>query len=233
MKWASKLFSNADSKIKSSFSLIREVLAEGNSFFRSVGFAYLENMLMDQDLSSLFNLLTTVLPSLTFVTPKDTGVSQYNFKIINHADNLHKYLAEKLVVLAEACIDNFEKKGKKRIKYNSLFLTEMFNKDKIFDFSVVMLMRTMLYDVAEDKKKRKIQEVCKDEYREIELNEEIFELMAMATKARISYYKNGEEYFCYNNKSSENIKIVSREKEKQMFYSIAYDEKFVEKNKLY
>ena len=235
MKWATKLFSKCNSKIKNIFAEIREVLAEGNSFFRSTGFAFIENMLLEQDLSSLFNLLTTVLPALILLSPRDIGInmSLMNLKIISHADNLKKYLIEELVHLAEGCIYNFEKNGKEGRLENSLLLQKMFNKDKLFDFAIVMLMRTMLYDAAAEKNKRKIQQLCQDDYYEHEMEEEVFELMAMATKAKLSHYKNEDEYFWYNNQSKDNIKVVSREKENKQIFSIAYDQKFLENSNLF
>ena len=214
------------------FAEIREVLQDGSSFFRSIGFVFLENMLLEENLSSLFTLLTVSLPSTTFVTPKDTGLSKLNIKIINHAETMQKYLLEELVVLAEACIVNFERKGVEGKYDNSLLLQNMFNKDKLFDLTVVMLMRTMLYDVAEEKNKRKTQEFCRDGYSEVEINREIFELMAMATKAKLSHYKNDEEYLWYNNKGKENIKVVEKKKDEQTSYSIAYDRRFLENSYL-
>lgn len=214
------------------FAEIREVLADGSSFFRSIGFVFLENMLLEENLSSLFTLLTVSLPLTTFVTPKDTGLSKLNIKIINHAETMQKYLLEELVVLAEACIVNFERKGVEGKYDNSLLLQNMFNKDKLFDLTVVMLMRTMLYDVAEEKNKRKTQEFCRDGYSEVEINREIFELMAMATKAKLSHYKNDEEYLWYNNKGKENIKVVEKKKDEQTSYSIAYDRRFLENSYL-
>ena len=232
MKWAKKLFSKCNSKIKNIFAEIREVLAEGNSFFRSTGFAFIENMLLEQDLSSLFNLLTTILPAIILVSPKGLGILKMHLKIISHGDNLKIYLIEELVRLAEGCIYNFEKNGKEGRLENSLLLQKMFNKDKLFDFAIVMLMRTMLYDAAAEKNKRKIQQLCQDDYDEHEMEEEVFELMAMATKAKLSHYKNEDEYFWYNNQSKDNIKVVSREKENKQIFSIAYDQKFLENSNL-
>ena len=160
-------------------------------------------------------------------------MSELNLEIISHADNLKKYLIEELVHLAEGCIYNFEKNGKEGRLENSQLLQKMFNKDKLFDFAVVMLMRTILYDAAADKNKRKIQQFCQDDYFENEIEEEVFELMATATKVKLSHYKSEDEYFWYNIQSKENIKVVSREIENKQIYSIAYDQKFLESSNLF
>ncbi len=143
-KWARKKLDLANSKIQNLFGEIRKVATDGNSFFRSVGFCFLENMLMESNLSSLLDFLMNVLPYVILVIP-NFEMSAMTIKIVNYDQILKSYLIAELVELAEACIKNIEKSKESSCYENSALLENKFNNDKFFDLAVVMLMRTMLY----------------------------------------------------------------------------------------
>ena len=242
-------------QIKRKYSYFRNVFRDGNTFFRAVAFSFLEQMLFEKSMERLLQFLIAKLPSLLFISPIDVG----NKTLLTESATEHKmlmgeYMIEKLANLAEKCIHNFErdedeensddseesKKGKERGELkNSNLLRELFNDDKFFDFSVVMFARTILYECAEDKKKKKrlfIQCLCQDVRREVSVENKIFMLMARALDVEIGFFKNQEEYGCVNNKEEKNICIqlfVEEGEEEIPVYSIAYKKNFAKNNLLF
>ena len=165
-----------------------------------------------------------------------------------------EYMIEKLANLAEECIEGLERDQEKEISDNSEdsgkkkknkkkgfnisnLLRDLFNNDKFFDFSVVMFVRTMMYDcteVLEKKKRDMIQGLCQDVGSEIAVNDKNLKLMATMMHAEMGYFRNQEDYGSFNKKERDNSCIqlfVEVGEDTIPVYSIAYTKEYGKVNR--
>lgn len=240
-------------KIRKKYSYIRNVFDDGNTFFRAIGFSFLEQMLCKDNMEDLLDFLTMKLPSTLFISPTNVmNETKQTENTAKHQMLMGEYMIEKLANIAHQCIescerdqkeessDDSEKSSKKKEKEKvnrSNLLRNLFNNDKFFDFSVVMFVRTMLYDSVEGlpkKKKDMIQSLCEDVGRKITANDEILKAMAPIMHSEIGYFRNQEDYGSYNKNEGDNSCIqlfVEEGKNNIAVHLIAYSKKFA-KNSL-
>lgn len=128
------------SYIKFLFNKWRPIGGDGNCFYRSVIFNYLENLIFDKNILCLQRLVIELVEKF--------DCSYSNTKNLRNEikDPLLKINLRLIVTIFKIIIDILDKPGTNSINEALAILTKSFNFSKIFDMAMILYLRFILYE---------------------------------------------------------------------------------------
>lgn len=125
----------------------RSIKGDGNCYYRSVIFAYLEKVILEKNLKILKGI---ILELDNFLNPENENLKYLSLDIQNELFSINKNLVMKVLYLLYEILDNKENKESGEICYE--ILMKCFNYCKPFDVAMIFLIRYMLFVFIKDNK---------------------------------------------------------------------------------
>jgi hypothetical protein len=243
--------------VKILYNKWRRIGGDGNCFYRSVMFGYLENLIFDKNILALQRIVTELVEKFD---PEYLNTKNLPIEI---KDPLLKIDRRLIVTIFRIIIDILDKPGKDSINEALTCLTKSFNFSKVFDMAMILYLRYKLYEFILKNKENyfsqdfpiKLGNLLPFQYETEEgkflydnfFKEDLLKLYTYAEKIaiyltpfvikmnlRVLFYDYGSDcniqtkhFTCYL-KDKQTLDILYRKAHYDIIYSKIYDQKYFE-----